>query len=166
VRGTATTRRSLLVGIGAAPVAVASAAAAAPRSDVEILEQLLRLERRLEGSYEAALERSILGEGLAGSLRDQEREHADGLERTLSARGRRPGPGPGADPRLAAALRERRTFIHYALGLEARAVRAYIRAEASLRDTRLRQPLGAILTTEAQHEVALRAALGEPLLGV
>ena len=166
MRGAAITRRNLLVGIGAAPLAVASAAAAAPRSDLELLEQLLRLERRLEATYEAAYDRSILGDELARSLRDQERAHVDGLEKTLSVRGRRPGPAPGADPRLAIALRERRTFARYALELEARAIRAYVDAEASVRDIRLMQPLGAILTTETQHEVALRAALGEPLLGV
>ena len=115
MRGAAITRRNLLVGIGAAPLAVASAAAAAPRSDLELLERLLRLERRLEATYEAAYDRSILGDELARSLRDQERAHVDGLEKTLSARGRRPGPAPGGDPRLATALRERRTFARYAL---------------------------------------------------
>jgi rubrerythrin len=166
VRAGAATRRTLLIGIGAAPLAVASAAAAAPRSDVEILERLLELEHRLAAAYEAALRRGVLDEELAASLRDQEREHARGLEQTLSARGRSPGPGPGRNRGLAAALRGRRSFARYALDLEGRALRAYVDAESSLRDTRLLRPLGAIMTNEAQHQVALRAALGEPLLGV
>jgi hypothetical protein len=166
VRAAVTTRRALLVGIGAAPLAGVSAAAAAPRSDVEILERLLQLERRLEAAYEAALRRGGLDEELAASLRDQEREHARGLEETLSSRGRSPGPDPSQDPRLAAALRGRSTFARYALDLEARTLRAYVDAQATLRNPRLLHALAAIMTNEAQHQVALRATLGEPLLGV
>jgi hypothetical protein len=167
VRGGARpTRRGLLLGAGAVATAAAAPAAAAPPSDVETLERLLRSERRLEAAYEAALRRGVLDEDLAVSLRDQEREHARGLETTLAARGRRsPAPAAG-DSGLPAALRSRSAFVRYALGLEGRAVRSYVEAEASLRDGRLLRPLGAILASEAQHLVALRAALGEPLLGV
>jgi hypothetical protein len=52
------------------------------------------------------------------------------------------------------------------LDLAGRAVRAYVDAEASLGDTGLLRPLAAIMTSEAQHQVALRAVVGEPLLGV
>jgi hypothetical protein len=164
--GTASTRRALLLAAGTAPLALAPVAAAASRSDPDILERLLARERRLEAAYEAALRRGALSEGLAVSLRDHEREHARGIEMTLAARGRRaPGP-PEPDPALAASLRSREAFARYALGLEGRAVRAYVDALASLSDARLRQPLGAIMTSEAQHEVALRRFLGERLLGV
>ena len=162
----APTRRGLLVTVGVAPLALAATAAAAPASDLDILERLLLRERRLEAAYDRALRRGVLGEQLAASLRDQEREHARGIEMTLTARGRRAPDAPEPDPRLAASLRSRDAFAAYALGLEGRAVRAYVDALASLRDTRLLQPLGAIVTSEAQHEVALRMALGEPLLGV
>lgn len=162
----APTRRGLLVTVGVAPLALAATAAAAPASDLDILERLLLRERRLEAAYDRALRRGVLGEQLAASLRDQEREHARGIEMTLTARGRRAPDAPEPDPRLAASLRSRDAFAAYALGLEGRAVRAYVDALASLRDTRLLQPLGAIMASEAQHEVALRMALGEPLLGV
>jgi Ferritin-like domain len=162
----APTRRGLLVTAGVAPLALAAAAAAAPASDLDILERLLLRERRLEAAYDRALRRGVLGEQLAASLRDQEREHARGIEMTLTARGRRAPEGPEPDPRLAASLRSRDAFAAYALGLEGRAVRAYVDALASLRDTRLLQPLGAIMASEAQHQVTLRMALGEPLLGV
>jgi hypothetical protein len=164
--GSASTRRGLLLAAGAAPLALAAVAAAAPQSDLDILERLLTRERRLEAAYEAALRRGALGEALALALRDQEREHARGIEMSLTARGRRaPGP-PEPDPALAASLRSRDAFARYALGLEGRAVRAYVDALASLRDTHVIQPLGAIMASEAQHQVALRRFLGEPLLGV
>jgi hypothetical protein len=164
--GAAPTRRGLFLAAGAAPLALASVAAAAPQSDLDILERLLARERRLEAAYEAARRRRALDERLAVALRDQEREHARGLELALAARGRRaPGP-PEPDPRLAASLRSRDAFATYALGLEGRAVSAYVDALASLRDTRLPRPLCAIMTSEAQHQVALRRSLGEPLLGV
>jgi Ferritin-like domain len=164
--GAPPTRRCVLIGAGAAPLALAAVAAAAPRSDVEILERLLALERRLESAYEAALRRGALGEQLALALRDQEREHARGVEMALAARAHRVPRSFEPDPALAASLRSRDTFARYALGLEGRAVRAYVDALAALRDTRVLQPLGAIMTNEAQHEVALRRSLGEPLLGV
>jgi ferritin-like protein len=155
-----------MLGAAVGPVAGTGAAMAAAPSDGDMLERLLQLERRLEAAYEAALRRGVLDQDLARSLRDQEREHREGLEATLAARGRqRPGPGAG-DSGLAAALRSRMAFVRYALDLEGRAVRAYVDAEASLGDTGLLRPLAAIMTSEAQHQVALRAVVGEPLLGV
>ena len=162
----APTRRALLVAAGAAPLALAAAASAAPASDLDILERLLLRERRLEAAYDGALRRGVLGKQLGASLRDQERDHARGIEMALTARGRRAPEAPEADRRLAATLRSRAAFAAYALGLEGRAVQAYVDALASLRDTRLLQPLGAIMASEAQHQVALRMTLGEPLLGV
>jgi hypothetical protein len=164
--GAAATRRRLLLAAGVAPLAFAATAAAAPRSDLDILERLLARERRLEAAYDAALRRGGLDYRLALALRDQEREHARGLETALAARGRRAPGAPEPDPDLAGALRSRDAFAAYALGLEGRAVRAYVDALAGLRDTRLLQPLGAIMASEAQHQVALRMSLGEPLLGV
>jgi hypothetical protein len=162
----APTRRALLVAAGAAPLAPAAAASAAPASDLDILERLLLRERRLEAAYDGALRRGVLGEQLATSLRDQERDHARGIEMALTARGRRASEAPEPERRLATSLRSRAAFAAYALGLEGNAVRGYVDALASLRDTRLLQPLGAIMASEAQHQVALRMTLGEPLLGV
>jgi hypothetical protein len=162
----APTRRRVLLAAGATPLALTAAAAAAPRSDLDILGRLLAGERRLESGYDAALRRGLLDERLALALRNQEREHARGLELSMAARGRRPPPAPEPDPGLAASLRSRDAFARYALALEGRAVRSYVDALASLGDARLLQPLGAIMASEAQHQVALRMSLGEPLLGV
>jgi ferritin-like protein len=164
-RRTATSRR-LLLAAGAAPLALAAVAAAAPRSDPEILERLLALEHRLESAYEAAVRRNVLDVELGLSLLDQEREHVRGLRQTLAGWGRHAPRVGSPDPRLAAALRAREAFARYALDLEGRAVRAYVDAGAHLRDTDLLVPLGAIMASEAQHQVALRGSLGENLLGV
>ena len=160
------TRRGLLLGAGATSLAAAAPAAAAPPSDIEILERLVRLEHRLEAAYEAAGRRGVLDEELALSLRDQEREHREGLEASLAARGRSAPGAPAGDSRLPGALRSRTAFARYALDLEGQAVHSYVDAEASLLSTHLLRPLGAIMASEAQHEVALRMTLGEPLLGV
>ena len=41
---------------------------------------------------------------------------------------------------------------------------SYAEAAAAIRNPRLRQPLGSIMTCEAAHAVALREALGERAL--
>jgi rubrerythrin len=45
--------------------------------------------------------------------------------------------------------------------MEAEALAAYIDAAATVREPRLRQPLGSIMACEAAHGVALRHSLGE-----
>lgn len=159
-----TTRRGLIVagGVAAFPVG----ARAAPRSDGQVLEELLGLERRLEEAYDAALRRDAVAEGLGRRLLEQEREHARGLELLLNARGRRSPEAFVRDPGLTRGLRDRQAFARYALDLERRAVQAYVAAAAGVGDGGVRERLGAIMASEAQHEVALRDSLGEPLLGV
>jgi hypothetical protein len=161
-----TTRRAILAA-GALAAAPAATARAQPASDADLLEDLLALERRLASAYDAALARGVLGEELARRLRDQERVHARGLERALAERGRHTASQAQArDGGLRRALRSRAAFGRYALALERRAVRAYVRGAVEARDDLLRPSLGAILACEAEHEVALRVALGLPLLGV
>ena len=82
------------------------------------------------------------------------------LERALAGRPRNPRASvpPTA---LGGALRSRERFAELALGMEAEAVAAYIDAAASIRDARLRQPLGSIMACEAAHTVALRDSIGE-----
>lgn len=128
-------------------------------SDLERLEELLALEHRLESAYEAALGRGAIPRELGRALRDQEREHAQGLERALAGASRNPRASV-PPPELTAALRGREAFARFAVGLEAEAVAAYAEAAAAIRDPRLRQPLGSIMACEAAHEVALRDALG------
>jgi rubrerythrin len=135
----------------------------AERADVERLEDLLALEHRLESAYDAALRRDAIAPGLGRTLRDQEREHAQGLERALAGASRNPRASV-PPPELTRALGSRDAFARFALDLEAEALTAYAEAAAAIRDPRLRQPLGSIMTCEAAHEVALRDALGDPSL--
>jgi rubrerythrin len=130
-----------------------------------MLERLLSLERRLEAAYEAALRQGALDEQLALSLREQEREHVRGLEQLLVGRGRAGAAAPRDDPRLARAVGTPQAFARYALALEGRAVEAYVEVAARLGEDELLEALGAMMTSEAQHRVALRQALRGPLLG-
>ena len=162
----APTRRGLVLAGGEAALLVAASAVGAPRSDAEMLGGLLSMERRLEAAYEASLRHSALDEQLALSLRDQEREHVRGLEQLLAARGRQAPSAPSGDRRLARALANPEAFGRYALALEGRAVSAYVDVAAGVGDVELLEALGAIMTSEAQHRVALRRALRGWLLGV
>jgi rubrerythrin len=158
------TRRSLLA--TGALLALPVNAQAQVRSDAEILEELLVIEGRLVGAYEAALRRDAIEAGLGETLRDQEREHIRGLEQALSEVG---GGSPKATvpaPELGRALRGRPAFAAYALELEREAVRAYVEAASGIGHVGLRQPLGSILACEAAHAVALRASMRDSLLAV
>jgi hypothetical protein len=154
-----------LLAVGATPV-LAPTAWAQDASDVEMLERLLALERRLESAYEAALRRDAIEPRLGETLRDQEREHADGLVKALSGFGRRAPRATVPPPELGEALADRDAFGQFALDLEGETVDAYADAVATLRHPGLRQPLGAIMANEAQHEVALRNSLGESLISM
>ena len=159
----AQTRRALL-GAAAALAVVAPAYAQGSRSDGQILEELLALEARLAGAYEAALRRDVIDAGLGRLLLEQEREHIRGLEQALRSLGGR-APRAVVPPReLGSALRSRAAFARFALDLEAEARAAYTSASAQVGRPGLRRPLGSIMACEAAHEVALRVAAGLPLL--
>jgi Ferritin-like domain len=132
----------------------------AERSDAELLEELLSLEHRLVSIYEAGLRRDAVEPGLAQVLLAQERDHAAALERALAGRPRNPRASV-PPPALGGALRSRDAFARFALAMEAETVAAYIDAAATIREERLRQPLGSIMACEAAHTVALRHSLGE-----
>ena len=154
------TRRALLAG-GAAAVPLigpAAEALAAASGDRQIVTAAIDLEQHAAAVYDAAAgdaEVPAALRRLARHLRDQEREHADGLARALRGLGgRRPAPpaqpsappaGPGFGP--------------FALELENRLLAAYYDAMPRLRPG-LRQPLGSIMASEGQHLVVLRQALG------
>ena len=157
-------RAALAAAAGSVVLTLAPVARAQRGSDRDTLERLLALERRLESAYDAAARRGALDTDLAELLRDQEREHAAGLEEALSGGARAPVatvPSPALNRALAGGGA---TFLRYALALESEAVAAYAAAVTDLRDPELLQPLGAIMAGEGQHLVALRRELGlEPL---
>ena len=155
-------RRSALAAAAAGTVALAAGTPARAQrgADRDTLERLLSLERGLESAYDAAARRGALDGKLARLLRDQEREHAKGLEETLTGGRRAPlatVPSPALNRALASGGQ---AFLRYALALEEEAVAAYADALTSLRDPDLLQPLGSIMGSEGQHLVVLRAELG------
>ena len=158
------TRRELLAGgaLALPLLAPAADALAAARGDRQIVIAAIGLEQRAASLYDQAANDSSVPtklRALARHLRDQEREHADGLARALRGLGGRrplqptePGtPAPGT------------AFGPFAIALENRLLAAYYDAMPRLRGG-LRQPLGSIMACEAQHLVVLRQALGrDPL---
>ena len=156
------TRREIVVSALAAGVAGADPARAQARG-VEQLERLLGFERRLEAAYRAGLGRGAIDGALGRSLLAPEREHVRGVELAVESLGGSPSQA-GAPPGGGAALGGRRAFARFALRLETHTVGAYVRVLATLDAPGLLQPLGSIMTAGAQHQVALREVLGEPLL--
>ncbi len=154
------TRRSLVAAVGGL-AALPAGAAAQERSDSELLEELLALERRLEQAYAGALERRVIDAALGARLVAQEREHLRGLGLAFEELGTRPSPEASVpDPRLGAALRSRERFIDFASALEQEAMDAYAANAPLMKRKQLRLPLGSIMMCEAAHQVALRAAGG------
>lgn len=157
-------RQALAAAAAFAIVLRRPAAAAAQLPDLEQLERLLALEQRLEAAYRTALARDAIDRKLGETLLGHEREHVRGLGGALAARGRRAPRATAPPPRLGAALASRAAFARYAMELEAETVSAYQEVLATFGDDRLLQPLGSIMTAGAQHEVALREAVGDQLL--
>ena len=157
-------RRDLVLGAAAATLALAGPAAAKTSSDTDAVARLLGCERRLEAAYQAALARDAIDPALGRRLLGHEREHVRGLEQALDNLGR---PGPRATAPAATVgidFDSRRAFAASALELERQAVDAYRDVLTGFRDENLLQPLGSIMACGAQHEVALRQALGARLL--
>lgn len=126
-------------------------------SDAQLVTGLLALERRLVALYDAALDRRLIDAATARLLRDQEREHAAGLERALRGMG-----APVPDEVVTAPdLNDRDAFLLAAMEAEDGAVSAYVDALAELRNPRLAQPLGAIAASEGQHQVVIRLLDGQ-----
>ena len=160
------TRRQALTAVLAAGAAGASGAetALAQTNGADQLERLLVFEQRLEAAYRAALGRDAIDAKLGRNLLAQEREHVRGVGLALRSLGRRGSPGGAPSSPPETALRARRPFAHFALELESATVAAYVGVLATLDAPEWLQPLGSIMAAGAQHEVALRQLLGEPLL--
>jgi hypothetical protein len=159
-----TRRKALALALGGALALGRPAAAAAQHPDIDELEQLLALEQRLRSLYEVGLERDAIEPELGEILLEHEREHVRGLEMALRARGRRSPRATVPPPRVGTAFMSRPGFARFAIDLETEAVGAYEEVLATIRSTRLLLPLGSIMTSGAQHVVALRQEAGEVLL--
>lgn len=143
---------------------VGAGLAHAQAEEVDQLGRLLAFEQRLEAAYRAALSGDAIDPALGRSLLAQEREHVRGVGLALEAVGRREPDASPPPPAPQAALSTRRLFARFALELESEAEAAYVRALATLDAPDLLQPLGSIMASGAQHQVALRQLLDEPLL--
>jgi hypothetical protein len=157
------TRRTALA-LALAGALARPASASAQSSDVDQLEQLLGLEKRLQSLYEAGLERDAIEPELGETLLEHESEHVRGVEMALRARGRRTPRATVPLPQVGTAFASRTAFARFAIDLETEAVAAYQQVLATIRSTRLLLPLGSIMTSGAQHVVALRQEGGEDLL--
>jgi len=148
------TRRDLVLGL---------LAAVAP-SDADGVSRLLGYERRLEAAYAGALARDAIEPDLGRRLLGHEREHVRGLEQALDDLGRRAPRATAPAPTVGIDFGSRSRFAASALKLERETVDAYTDVLTRFRDDHLVQPLGSIMACGAQHEVALRHALGANLL--
>jgi hypothetical protein len=155
-------RKAIVLATGA--VLTRPASAAAQPSDIDQLERLLALEQRLRSLYETALERDSVETQLGETLLEHEREHIRGLEMALRARGRRSPRATVPPPQVGTAFASRPAFARFAIDVETETVSAYQEALTTLRSTRLLLPLGSIMSSGAQHVVALRQAAGDDLL--
>ena len=162
--GDPTRRKALALAAGGVLALARPAAAAAQVSDAEQLERLLALEQRLQSMYETALERDAIEPQLGETLLEHERDHVRGLEIVLRARGLRSPRATAPPPQAGAAFASRPAFARFAVDLETEAVGAYQEVLATIRNTRLLLPLGSIMTSGAQHLVALRQEAGDDLL--
>jgi hypothetical protein len=159
-----TRRKALALVLGGALALTRPASASAQHPDIDQLEQLLALEQRLQSLYGAGLERDAIEPKLGETLLEHEGEHVRGLEMALRARGRRSPRATVPPPQVGTAFASRPAFARFAIDLETEAVGAYQQVLATIRSTRLLLPLGSIMTSGAQHVVALRQEAGEDLL--
>lgn len=157
--------RGQFVGLALGAGALGTDPALGQPSGVDRVERLLGFEHRLEAAYGAALARGAIDAPLGRTLLAHEREHVRGVELALRTLGGRVSQATVSPPEPASALRGRRAFARFALALETQTVAAYAQVLATLDAPGLLQPLGSIMTSGAQHQVALRELLGEPPLG-
>lgn len=139
----------------------------ASEGDIAVLGALLDLEHLAVAVYTAGV-RLLTGPAgeLGALLRDQEAEHAAGLEQAIRDLGGRPvrARSEREYARMFRDLRDAGDVLRFALDLESTAAAAYIDALPKLQSAELRGTAAAILTSEAEHISVLREELGrEPI---
>jgi rubrerythrin len=160
----------VLAGAGAALIGARSADAA-PTGDEKRkqaqsdLTAALRIEQTCVVAYEAIANSGKLSAratALMRSLLDDDREHATQLVMALEAQGVHP-PIP---PRRAAIgglemVSDEDSAARFAIGLEERAVGAYLKAIRNLSDPNELRTVAGAMGNDGQHLVVLRQAVGE-----
>ena len=136
-----------------------------PDRDVPILALILDVERTSIAAYALGISR-LRGDALdlARELADQERQHAERLERLIKDLGRTPHPAKPAEhyQRGFPSLADELDVLTLAIDVENTAIAAYLDALPKLSTGSLRATAAAIATNEAQHLSLLRDALDRP----
>lgn len=135
-------------------------------SDVNILNTALGAEFGAVQAYQLAADSGLLQKpvlGLAIQFQGQHRAHANLLAKTVKTLGGTPAePMKTADYKFPVeTLKTQTDVLHFAAGLEQRAVSAYLGAIPLFGDRDLAKAAASILGDEAMHLAILRQALGE-----
>lgn len=129
---------------------------AGDEADIPLLATALEVERGQVALYEAGLE---LFDGdrraLLRTILDHERKHALALEQAIQELG-----GTPAAPRAKAVYRsgipvDAKRWLRHAASAEEQAVAGYAAALPKIVNKRLRGTFGALMTSEAEHAIAL-----------
>lgn len=155
------TRRTLLVG-GAGALLLAGCGGRPARtlagdpSDVRILAAALESERAQIALYEAGMKLSR--DPILARIHAQERAHAAAIEELIRELGSRaPAPRAGADyARGIPAARD--AWRKHAIQAEEQWSAGYALILPKVANPRLRSTIAALMTTEAEHAVALEVA--------
>jgi rubrerythrin len=164
------TRRQALAG-GVVFLAGARGAVAAPTADDKrklaqaALTAALKVEQTCVVAYEAIANSgklSVRGTALMRSLLADDREHASQLVTALEAQGVNPPiPPRRATIRGLTSVRGDDSAARFAIGLEERAVGAYLESIRNLSDANVLRTVAGAMGTDGQHLVVLRQAAGE-----
>jgi hypothetical protein len=171
-----TTRRGLIAAAAllyASDTTRALAADSPPKSDPQLLRELMALELLLATVYRRVLATELLSprvQRVAHRVLEQEHVHARTVLRELSKLGGTPAPPLSRsdaidnalhDLKVSASIEElhnEHDCVHLLLDLEAGAEGAYYKAISELRSLELTQMAVQILANEAEHQTALSEA--------
>jgi len=156
-----------LVGTGALLAGGAlqsEAASAGGEDDASVLETAIAAEQATLLAYSTGYESGLLETPFASIARllgGQERAHIEALAEALKALGgTMPEPPSVAEVEGLGSVRSQADFLELAIGLENSAVAAYGAAQRKLEEPGLLRLTTEICSSEGQHLVVLRQALG------
>ena len=129
---------------------------AGSRADLPALGAALELERTQIALYEEAMKVLSGREAdLARQVLGYERAHAQAIAEAIRELGATPAPARAAAYRAGFPGGAPGDLIQYAMSYEDKVVAAYAAAIPKLANPRLRATFGAIMTSDAEHAVAL-----------
>ena len=151
---------------GCQSMAAGTSAAAAPGSDVAILNTALGLEYQAIAAYQVGAETGLLQKpvlDLAVKFQGDHKQHAQILSSTIAKLGGTPAMAKSAAAYdfPVATLKNQADVLRFAAGLEKGAASAYLGAVPVFADRDLAKAAASILGDETMHRAVLRNALGE-----